>query len=237
MARDHVVRQGECMMSIAERDGFETQTLWNHADNAELRRNRSNPGALLPGDVVHIPDKTVGQESCSTGQKHSFTRLGGSAKLALRLMTSPEESDPEESGAEPWEYSEPEISPESVPRADAPFALYVDKKLISEGATDSEGKLEVKVPSSACDGVLVLYPGEARETTLELNLRRMDPETETSGVCKRLFNLGYDVPARAKEDSPELARALANFQRAEGLDVTGELDSGTRDRLVEVHGG
>lgn len=239
MARDHVVRQGECIMSIADRFGVSVDKIWNAPANAELKQKRTNPAALLPGDVVHVPDRTPRSEDCPAGQKHAFRRRGAWGRLALRLTTTPPEDDDaaDESDAEPWVYSETAVAASTEPRANAPYALYVDRRLVAEGTTDGDGKLVEKIAPGARSGLLVLYPGEGRETALELNLRTMDPETETSGICKRLYNLGYDCPANAEEGSPELAAALVAFQRAEGLDATGEVDGATRDRLTEVHGG
>lgn len=55
---EHVVRQGECLSAIAKRYGFASyRIIYDHPDNAELRRARPNPNLLFPGDVIVIPDR------------------------------------------------------------------------------------------------------------------------------------------------------------------------------------
>jgi N-acetylmuramoyl-L-alanine amidase len=73
----HTVKQGDCISSIAHETGFFWETLWNHPDNAKLKQLRKNPNALLPGDVVSIPDQRVKQESCDlteTGKPDAGTQ-------------------------------------------------------------------------------------------------------------------------------------------------------------------
>ena len=65
----------------------------------------------------------------------------------------------------------------------------------------------------------------------------MDPADGIAGVCKRLYNLGYQCPTDVDEMTPEIAAALQAFQRHFGLEVTGEIDEETCSRLQELHGG
>ena len=66
----------------------------------------------------------------------------------------------------------------------------------------------------------------------------MDPETEMSGVKKRLQNLGYLRPDPDPEvDEGDLLRgAISAFQEASGLPKTGELDAATREAITGKHG-
>ncbi|MGC9973362.1 MAG: LysM domain-containing protein [Bryobacteraceae bacterium] len=52
----HVVKQGDCMSSIADQYGFFWETLWNHERNAQLKERRKNPNVLMAGDpaVLHL---------------------------------------------------------------------------------------------------------------------------------------------------------------------------------------
>jgi hypothetical protein len=72
MATAHKVREGEGMSSIAFKYGFFADTLWNLPENAQLKALRKEGEILLPGDVVHIPDKREKIENVPTGDKHKF---------------------------------------------------------------------------------------------------------------------------------------------------------------------
>jgi hypothetical protein len=64
MALEHRVRQGECLASIAARHGLPSaEALFDHPDNAELKRRRKHPGVLSPGDVVKVPEREPGELS------------------------------------------------------------------------------------------------------------------------------------------------------------------------------
>lgn len=206
----HVVAEGECISSIAEKYGVFWETLW--AQNTELRRARTNPNALRPGDVVTVEEAQLKHEGCATDQKHRFLLKGVPAQLRLRLM----EAD--------------------RPRKGLKFALQIDGATVAEGTTDANGSLEADIPPGAAEGVLILRHAEGDEA-LTLRLGQVHPKTEVSGVQQRLWNLGY---YRGKIDGIAGRRtemALAAFQKAQSLTPNGRLDSSTREKLAEVHGG
>src|ERR1700721_2282773 len=83
----YVVQQGDHLSGIAREPGFaDYRTIWNHADNAQLRKDRENPHVLNPGDVIHIPEKESKSVSRPTGQMHRFIVGGPSLKLGLALF-------------------------------------------------------------------------------------------------------------------------------------------------------
>lgn len=47
---NHLVKQGECLSSIAAQYRFAWEQLWNLPQNRELRLKRKNPNILFPGD-------------------------------------------------------------------------------------------------------------------------------------------------------------------------------------------
>lgn len=240
MAEDHVAKQGECVLSIAHRRGFFWETVWNHSNNAELKQLREDPNILLPGDVVHVPDITLKTESGATEAHHRFRKLGTPAKLRLRLIRARnEDGEPiDQEATEPWQAADAEAGPdEDEPRADEPYALYVDGFSVGEGKTDADGRLEAIIPPAARHGVLILNPGTPEQLALDLSLRQMDPIKELEGVCKRLTNLGFNCPHGAKELTPAIEAALRAFQRKNDLPVTGEPDEETRTALKTAHGG
>src|SRR4051794_8878890 len=85
-AKSHTVQEGECTSSISFEHGFFWQTLWNHADNADLKASRESPFVLKPGDVVHIPELRQREVSAATGLRHTFRRKGVPAVLRMQLL-------------------------------------------------------------------------------------------------------------------------------------------------------
>jgi N-acetylmuramoyl-L-alanine amidase len=239
MAEDHTILQGESVMSIAEGNGFLWETLWNHPKNASLKAKRGDPNVLMPGDVLHVPDRGEKKESAGLEQCHNFKRKGIPAVVRVVLRRPKEEPDEkvEQEATDPSEYKEPETKDsDDEPMADVPYAVYADGKVVKEGKTGGDGKIEAKIPPAASGAWIVLHPGTPKERTVNLGIRAMDPIEETSGVCKRLNNLGFPCPVEEERITPAVADALRAFQRKNGLDPTGEADGTTRDLLKKAHG-
>lgn len=51
----YTVMRGDTLSAIAWGHGMTWQALYNHPDNAALRRRRPDPNRIFPGDVVMIP--------------------------------------------------------------------------------------------------------------------------------------------------------------------------------------
>lgn len=225
------------MVSIAARYGMPWEKIYNHPDNAGLKRNRPDPNLLLEGDEVVVPDKERREADGATEARHRFRLLQEPARIRLKLTTSPTEDEPApESAFQRGVFEEPEPEPfRREPLAGAPYRLYVEDELVDEGSTDDDGMLEATVSPAASTARLVLDPDSERERTIDLHLGQMDPVEEDSGIVKRLRNLGYPVADSGDDD--ELAAAVASFQRDQGLEVNGRMDGSTRTALVEAHGG
>ena len=202
------VQQGDCISSIATAHGFFWETLWNHAENAELKRKRVDPNVLLEGDRVHIPELTIKEESRATEKRHRFRKKGEPAKLRLRLLDA-----------------------QNRPRANLRYRLLIEGSW-KEGTTDGDGKLEHPIPPTARQAVLEIRG----EGSLPLDLGGLDPVESISGVQQRLRNLGYDCGAGEGEWNEESQGAMKRFQESQGLTVTGDPDQASRDKLVQVHG-
>lgn len=204
---DYKVKQGDCLSSIAAQYGISWDKIWNHPKNAKLKQQRRDPNILYPGDVLFVPDKEGKEESCTAEQKHKFKRKGVPAKLKLRILEGEE------------------------PRANVNYTLQIDGRIYN-GTTDAEGKLEQTIPPNAQRGVLILEG----DTPIILQLGQLDPIETISGVQARLLNLNFDCGEVNGQENPQLEEALRGFQEKYNLQVTGQIDEATRNKLLEVHG-
>lgn len=209
MATNHQVKAGDCLSSIAFEYGFLPDTIWNHPSNAELKKKRKDPNVLLPGDVVFVPDKRLKEVSHATNQVHKFTVKNVPAKLSLRLLF------------------------EGEPRRSEPYTLDIDGKKIS-GTSDSDGNIKISIPPNARSGKLTIGTGE-RLMEYNLQLGRLDPVDQISGVQSRLNNLGFNCGRVNGVLNDETKEALEAFQVSVGLPPNGELDAATQAKLYESH--
>jgi hypothetical protein len=208
MPTEHTVRQGECIASIAQRYGHFPDAIWDHVDNAELKKTRQDPFCLLPGDRVIVPDKAAKDIDCAAGERHRFRRKGVPEQLKVQFLLKGE------------------------PRANEAYSLNLDGELIS-GTTDADGWLTCAIPPGAKDAKVTFGGGKE---VYDLDLGRLDPIEETTGALARLRNLGfYTGPLDGDPDDLEVA--LVDFQAARGLEITGELDDATKAELEAVYGG
>lgn len=207
---NHIVRQGDCVESIAYQHGHLWKTLWNHPQNAKLKQVRKDPNVLLPGDRIFIPELRVKEEAGGTEQRHRFCRKSVPSKLKLRFLDA-----------------------KNRPRAGESYALEVDGTHY-DGSLDSDGALEVSILPNARKGKLTLGQGDEQEE-YELELGHLDPLAEVSGVQARLMNLGYDCGAVDGKSGPEIEGAIEAFQEDNDLKPTGKLDQTTLDKLFQIH--
>ena len=204
----HVVQQGECLGSLAERYGVAWRHIWSLSENYLLRSRERTPNLLFPGDVIHIPDRDVREEVRPTDQRHKFVRPGYPLRLRLRILAA------------------------GKPVKNERYLLEVDG-LVREGSTDSDGVLDKPIPAQATAGVLLLGKERLR---LDLEIGSLDPISEVSGAQARLHNIGYDCGAIDGHLGALSRSAVLAFQETSGLPQNGEPDAATRERLVTKHG-
>lgn len=204
--KKYIVKPGDCIDSIAYVHGFFSGTLWNHPANAELKKLRSDPNILFPGDVVVIPDKEPKHEDCTTETLHRFRLLGVPARFRLQLLKG------------------------GKPRANLPFRIDIDGALQS-GLSDEKGVIDIPLPSNAQRGMLYL---EEDNSQIELRFGRLAPISEALGVRQRLANLGFLDDAQAA-DEEAYKIALQDFQARCSLPQAYPPDQATRNKLVEIH--
>ncbi|HWL95469.1 MAG TPA: peptidoglycan-binding protein [Phycisphaerae bacterium] len=207
--RWHEALPGECISSLAADHGHFVDTIWNHANNAELKRRRVDPNVLLPRDAVFIPDKRPKEESGPTDQHHKFKRRGEPSKVVVFLMLNDE------------------------PLANKEYELTIDGKA-STGTTDANGRVAMFIPGNAKTGVIKVKDDDfVHEYNLALG--KLDPISSISGIQQRLNNLGYDCGKADGIIGPRTIAALERFQAAKKLEVTGKPDQPTKNKLQELH--
>jgi N-acetylmuramoyl-L-alanine amidase len=200
----------ECLLSISEKSGFFWKTIWDDPANSALRDARKDPRVLLAGDLLTIPEKRLGEESGVTEKRHRFRRKGVPVKLRLQFCRH------------------------GQPRANVSWLADIEGQ-IQKGSTDDQGMVEITIPNGAETGKISVGAGDETET-FELQLGHLDPFDSISGVQMRLNNLGYSSGQPNGEFGPRTEAALRDFQKAQGLEVSGSPDEVTCEKLRKVHG-
>jgi hypothetical protein len=211
----YTVLQGDHLSKIAKDNGFTDYTvIWDHPNNADLKKERKNPNVLYPGDQVFIPGMEEKQESGATDKRHTYTVDKKTLKLVLFLEDIFEK-----------------------PIAGAPCALLVGDQTF-QLTTDGKGKIEQEVPLDAQDAFLVIRGDQTpfANDVIPIKIGHLDPVNFISGQQARLNNLGYFAGVVGGEDLPALQSAIEEFQCDHGLLVDGICGPHTRDKLEKVHG-
>jgi putative peptidoglycan binding protein len=215
MSDVHIVEQGEHLSQIAKAYGFpDYKILWDHPENADLKKLRKNPNILFPGDEVFIPDKEEKEESGTTDKRHTFVVDKETLKLRLVLEDIYEK-----------------------PIAGAQCALLVDGQIF-QITTDGHGKLEQEIPLDAKEGVLTIRGDQTpfANEVIPIKIGHLDPVEEISGQAARLNNLGYFVGKLDGSDEDAFESAVEEFQCDHGLKVDGDCGPQTQSKLKQVHG-
>jgi len=204
---EYVIRQGDCFASIAARLGITVDNLLAIGDNNRCQSEGRSPHQLRPGDVIEIPDDPPNRSTdFSSGGRKTYKVRVPKVKFRMRLLDRAGEA-----------------------HGNKRYELVVMHRTYT-GQTDGDGWLEQQIPAVAMEGDLYIWLNDDDEQPWEMPLEfgALDPHTEDSGVAQRLRNLGHGIAFRGEEG---LRQALVDFQRAEGLPVTGQLDDATRDHL------
>jgi Putative peptidoglycan binding domain len=210
MATNYIVKQFDHLSNIADKFGFrDFKTIWDHPENAGLKKQRVDPHVLFPGDHVYIPDKEPKNEPVATTKVHRFKM--GSPLLMLRIVLK--------------DFDE-------APIADADCILSVGGEAHSV-KSDASGMVQVRIPVSAKSGTLKV-PGLDIDVPIEIG--HLDPAAEDRGSQARLINLGFLSGAVGSADKEEVARAIEEFQCDHDLPVTGKLDAASLAKLKAAHG-
>ncbi len=233
MPRTHVVRNGDCIDSIAKHYGFRTiDPILQHPDNAALWQAREhNVNVLAEGDRVVVPDFEDRNEACNTGSRHTFRVPAQRTWFHFRIAL----------------------------RGPHAYELKVEGEMFSGqvAGTPDDAPERHRIPADAATGELRTWPlgdtvgntrspnaddsnaaGEAEPPGLnvwQLQFGHLDPIAHVRGVQQRLNNLGFDAGPVDGIEGEATRDAVATFQRAHDLEVTGRVDD-VRVRLRDVYG-
>lgn len=223
MSSNYTVQQGDYLSKIAKEHGFaDYLVLWNHPENATLKKERENPNVLYPGDRIFIPDKEEKELSVSTDAKHSFKVKR--QPLMLRLIV-------EDMYEKPLSNTECE--------------LRIGGKNFSL-TTNGQGKIELQISGGETEAFLILRDPNTplNGNVIPIKIGNLNPVTKVSGQKARLNNLGYfagtpqekdDQKEKAKEELTFLS-AVEEFQCDHGLVVDGKCGPNTQVKLKQIHG-
>jgi hypothetical protein len=206
-AGEHIVGQGECVISIADKTGHFWKTLWDHPTNAELKAVRGAPHVLLAGDRLHVPPIRIKEVSAPTEGRHRFRRKGIPIHFEVVVMEN------------------------GVPLSGNRYVLKIEGQL-TEGTIPNDGLINVPMMPQDRKGELRVDVGSTVRV-YPLLFGRLDPPHTRTGATGRLQNLGYLGPA---EDAAVFSASLKRFQKDQGLAASGELDDTTAAKLAQVHG-
>src|SRR3954451_21626677 len=83
-SNDYTIRQGDYISKLAADRGFsDFKNIWDHPKNQQLKKLRTTPNVLAPGDALFIPEIEIRTEVRSTDGKHEFTLSGKPFKLRV----------------------------------------------------------------------------------------------------------------------------------------------------------
>lgn len=225
MSSTHLVKQGEHLARIAFEHGFgDFHTIWNHPQNADLKKKRINPHILFPGDLLFIPDREERVESRATEKRHRFELLADPLKLRLAIK---------------------DVA--NKPLKDIRCRLVIETNE-QDLATDSKGIIEQQIPKDAETGSLLIRPpNDPLAMQIPFKIGHLDPIDTESGQAARLNNLGYlardtdeipSTPEEKKRVQEQFRSAVEEFQcdHRPPLTVDGICGPQTQAKLKEVHG-
>lgn len=205
------------MSTIARRYGFDDWTvLYDHPANASLKKRRSNPNALVPGDVVAIPEPVPATFERPLGAWHTLKIKREKPRLRVRLTSN-----------------------EGKTFANRPYQLTVMGRE-RYGSTDGDGMLDEPVPFGTTSATVSIHLDDVdppQDIVWRLAVGHLDPVEKISGVQARLRNLSYYTGPVDGRLSDALRAAIGNFQIDQGIEQTEQLDDATISALASAHDG
>jgi hypothetical protein len=212
-------KPGDCLAIIGFRLGFLPDTIWQYAENVQLRKDRDSLYVINPGDEVAIPRRRLRNETIPVSHRAIVRLPAVPERLRIRFLEF-----------------------DLTPRAGVPYLLSITTERGEpvpdrEGKTDSDGFLTEPIPPDAVTGEIWLGKGKDREV-IPVSLGEVRPVEVEAGLYERLNALGIPCdPAADSEDAEEsqIEEALAEFQGWFDLTPTGKADAATQAKLREAY--
>jgi hypothetical protein len=207
----HAVSAGENLESIAFLYGFLAPSIWDHPNNADLKKRRQDSCVLAPGDQVYIPELRLRTEDGETNQVHRFKCKNTPALLRFRPLVF------------------------GKPLKNRNYTLVVDDGPPITGKVGDDGTIKQYIRPDAKEAKIVVGEGFDK-FTYNLSLRTLYPFDGIRGIQQRLKQLGHYHGPEDGVENEETKNAIAMFQVRQGLEVTGTADEKTKLMLVKRHG-
>jgi|GEM_PF-790970 len=218
-SRRYSVRQGDTLGRIAWQNGFsDWQSIYNHPDNADLRKKRPNPDILAPGDVVAIPPRKPPVFQLATGREHKL--VVKRPKVHLHLLLSNDDDKP-------------------IKNARYEIVLAAGAKSKLAGTTDGNGVLKKDIPYDEVEVTITAWPPEdpnKQSISWNLYVGGLDPLDTPSGIQARLESLGFDCGGESGDIGPATEEALRAFRAQEKIDEQDLLGPKTLKALETEYG-
>jgi hypothetical protein len=109
----------------------------------------------------------------------------------------------------------------------------------SKPGTVEGGLIKATIPEGTTEVKLTVWVDESKDKvfyTVTLKIEDLEPIDSDKGVQQRLVNLGFDAGPIDGAIGPVTTSAIKHFQYHTKLNITGEADTATRNKLVELYG-
>ncbi len=202
MAKEHVIKSGEYLALLAIRFGFrDYRSIWNDPANAELKKKRTNPQSLAPGDIVRIPLLEAPALARATDLTHLITVGGGPILLRFRFDDQSHKAFANRSG---------KLTIGGRSQKGTPVV-----QSFPATATGGAGELNRSIAGEPVDGEYAITPLSGNDPSTAATFRflvgRLEPVDTPRGMRARLTNLGYFAGA-SDADEDQLEWATEEFQ-------------------------
>ncbi|WP_394838682.1 peptidoglycan-binding protein [Pendulispora rubella] len=211
MPKNHTVKLGDCMASLAQENGFsDYRAIYDDPGNTSLKSARPNPNILAEGDAVVIPDVASKSASAATGKVHTITITVVEAMFRIFIKDHT-----------------------GVGIAGLAYEVEVGAVTFS-GSTAADGKIECQISAVQRTGTLRLWKNKAAGIdgySFPLEFGALEHESVDRACQERLLHLGFDCGGTSGTIDARTKEALRAFQKRAGLTESGNLEAGTRSKL------